>query len=265
MPREMRPPERRRQAKRQSSLNSQRRVPCPSVTTTAFSTAPKYGAGASPSEIEERAKRHICAQVVEYLPRCSGRGRMKVGEGSLTLPCVSFTASGAAAAAEGHGERDDVRNVVSTPPAALAVPKRTHEDMQDFLNELDGVAERAVGGGIGSNLGLSAGSAAKKTKPTLEHGQPLVAALWPQGKHKSKSDEGDIVDRSAIIKEPTTGGKLLSSDKLSGLKSSSWGGFPVQPTMLSAHLCDQGSTAARGAIAAFGRTSAFGDFSGSTA
>ena len=57
---------------------------------------------------------------------------------------------------------------------------------------------------------------------SLEHGQPLVAALWLQDKLKFESEEGGMVDRSAIVKELTTVGKFLSSDKFSGSKSSSW-------------------------------------------
>ena len=97
---------------------------------------------------------------------------------------------------------------------------------------------------------------------SLEHGQPLVAALWLQDKLKSESEEGDMVDRSAIVKELTTVGKFLSSDKFSGSKSSSWSGYPVQPPMLSPHFGDLGGTAALGAMAAFGGTSTLGGFSG---
>ena len=70
-------------------------------------TAAAFGAGGSPREIEERAKRDMCAQVAEYLWRCSGRGKMKVAEGYLIFPRISFSASGVAAAAEGHRDRDD--------------------------------------------------------------------------------------------------------------------------------------------------------------
>ena len=71
-----------------------------------------------------------------------------------------------------------------------------------------------------------------------------------------------MVDRSAIVKELTTVGKFLSSDKFSGSKSSSWSGYPVKPPMLSPHFGDFGGTAALGAMAAFGGTSALGGFSG---
>ena len=84
---------------------------------------------------------------------------------------------------------------------------------------------------------------------SLEHGQPLVAALWLQ-------------DKLAIVKELTTVGKFLSSDKFFGSKSSSWSGYPVQPPMLSPHFGDLGGTAALGAMAAFGGTSALGGFGG---
>ena len=84
---------------------------------------------------------------------------------------------------------------------------------------------------------------------SLEHGQPLVAALWLQ-------------DKLAIVKELTTVGKFLSSDKFFGSKSSSWSGYPVQPPMLSPHFGDFGGTAALGAMAAFGGTSALGGFGG---
>ena len=53
-----------------------------------------------------------------------------------------------------------------------------------------------------------------------------------------------MVDRSAIVKELTTIGKFISSDKLSGSKSASWDGFPVQPTILSRHFGGLGGTAA---------------------
>lgn len=130
-----------------------------------------FTAGGSSGEIEERAKRDMCAQMAEYLWRCSDRGRMRIVEGYLIFPRVAVTAPGEATAAEdlgerGHGEHDnDARNVMSAAPAASAAPKRTHEDMQDLVSELDGVAGSAGGGGDSSNLGLSAGSA-KKTKPT---------------------------------------------------------------------------------------------------
>ena len=109
----------------------------------------------------------MCAQVAEYLWRCSARGKMKVAEGYLIFPSISCSASGVAAAAESKRERDDdVQSVVSALPAGSAVPKRTHEDMRNLLSELDGMAERTGGEGDSSNLGVSAGSAAKKAKPT---------------------------------------------------------------------------------------------------
>ena len=95
---------------------------------------------------------------------------------------------------------------------------------------------------------------------SLENGQPLVAALWLKDKLKSESEEGDMVDRSAIVKELTTVGKFLSSDKFSGSKSSSWSGYPVQQPMLSPHFGDLGGTAALGSMTAFGGTSALGGF-----
>ena len=129
-------------------------------------TAAAFGAGGSPSKIEERAKRDMCAQVAEYLWRCSGRGKIKAAEGYLIFPSISFSASGVAAVAEGHRERDDdVQSVVCALPAGLAVPKRT-QDMQSLISELDGTAERTGGEGGSSNLGVSAGSATKKAKPT---------------------------------------------------------------------------------------------------
>ena len=71
-----------------------------------------------------------------------------------------------AAAAEGHRERDDdVQSVVSASPAGSAVPKRTQEDMQSLIRELDGMAERTGGEGSSSNVGVSAGSVAKMAKP----------------------------------------------------------------------------------------------------
>ena len=109
----------------------------------------------------------MCAQVAEYLWRCSARGKMKVAEGYLIFPSISFSASGVAAAAEGHRERDDnVQSVVSALPAGSAVPKRTHEDMQNLLSELDGMSERTAGEGDSSNLGVSAGSATKTVSYT---------------------------------------------------------------------------------------------------
>eukprot|EP00904_Undaria_pinnatifida_P000408 jgi/Undpi1/10368/HiC_scaffold_29.g12818.m1 len=299
-------------------------------------TAAAFGEGGSPGEIEERAKRDMCAQVAEYLWRCSGRGKMKVAEGYLIFPSISFSASGVAdvaATAEGYREHDDdVQSVASASPAGSTVPKRTQGDMQSLISELDGMAER--GEGNGSNLGVSAGSAKKKAKPTyvthrdkwnakyanllqatssldrlkclpepqqyghmtyikhliselerltrlddslrdarafiltlvagvehsMEHGQPLVAALWLQDKLKSESEEGDMVDRSAIVKELTTVGKFLSSDKFSGSKSSLWSGYPVP--LLSPPFGDLGGTAALGSMTAFGGTSALGSFDG---
>lgn len=109
-------------------------------------------------------------------------------------------------------------------------------------------------------LTLSAG-----VEHSLTHGQPLVAALWLQDKLKSESEEGDMVDRSTIVKELTTVGKFISSDRLSSSKSASWSGFPVQPTMLSPHFGGLGGTPAFGATAAFGGTSGFGGFGGSPA
>ena len=89
-------------------------------------TAAAFGGGGSPGEIEERARRDMCAQVAEYLWRCSGRGKMKVAEGCLIFPSISFSASGVAASAEGYRERDDdVQSVASASPAGSAVPKRT--------------------------------------------------------------------------------------------------------------------------------------------
>ena len=145
-------------------------------------TAAAFGAGGSPSDIEERAKRDMCAQVAEYLWRCSARGKMKVAEGYLIFPSISFSASGVAAAAEGHRERDDdVQSVVSALPAGSAVPKRSHEDMQSLISELDGMAGRTGGEGDSSNLGMSAGSAAKKTKPTyVTHKDKVSRMLDPR-------------------------------------------------------------------------------------
>jgi len=145
-------------------------------------TAAAFGAGGSPSDIEERAKRDMCAQVAEYLWRCSARGKMKVAEGYLIFPSISFSASGVAAAAEGHRERDDdVQSVVSALPAGSAVPKRTHKDMQNLLSELDGMAGRTGGEGDSSNLGVSAGSAAKKAKPTyVTHKDKVSRMLDPR-------------------------------------------------------------------------------------
>ena len=71
------------------------------------STAAACGAGGSPSEMKERAERDMCAEVAEYLWRFFDRGKRKVAEGYLTFPSISFSASGVAAAAEGHRERDD--------------------------------------------------------------------------------------------------------------------------------------------------------------
>ena len=68
---------------------------------------------------------------------------MKIAEGYLIFPSISFSASGVAAAAESKRERDDdVQSVVSALPAGSAVPKRTNEDMQTLLSELDGMAGR---------------------------------------------------------------------------------------------------------------------------
>eukprot|EP00904_Undaria_pinnatifida_P011838 jgi/Undpi1/7785/HiC_scaffold_23.g10258.m1 len=132
-------------------------------------TAAAFGGG-SPGEIEERAKRDMCAQVAEYLWRCSGRGKMKVAEGYLIFPSISFSASGVAgvaASAEGYRERDDdVQSVASASSAGSAVSKRTQGDMQSLISELDGMMERTGGEGSSSNLGVSAGSVTKKTKPT---------------------------------------------------------------------------------------------------
>eukprot|EP00904_Undaria_pinnatifida_P011834 jgi/Undpi1/7781/HiC_scaffold_23.g10254.m1 len=300
-------------------------------------TAAAFGGGGSPGEIEEHAKRDMCAQVAEYLWRCSGRGKMKVAEGYLIFPSISFSASGVAAAAEGHRERDDdVQSVASASPAGSAVLKRTQKDLQSLISELDGMAERTGGESSSSNLGVSAGSVAKKAKPTyvthkdkwnakyanllramssldrlkclrepqqyghmtyikhliselerltrlddslrdarafiltlvagvdfsLEHGQPLVAALWLQDKLKSESEEGDMVGRSAIVEELTTVGKFLSSDKFSGSKSSLWSGYPVQQPLLSPHFGDLGGTAALGSMTAFGGTSTLDSFGG---
>lgn len=52
-----------------------------------------------------------------------------------------------------------------------------------------------------------------------------------------------MVDRSAIVKELTTVGKFLSSDKLSGSKGSSRSGSG-QPTMLAPHYGGMGGAAA---------------------
>ena len=145
-------------------------------------TAAAFGEGGSPGEIEERAKRDMCAQVAEYLWRCSGRGKMKVAEGYLIFPSISFSASGVAdvaATAEGYREHDDdVQSVASASPAGSTVPKRTQGDMQSLISELDGMAER--GEGDGSNLGVSAGSAKKKAKPTyVTHRDKVSRMLDP--------------------------------------------------------------------------------------
>ena len=92
---------------------------------------------------------------------------------------------------------------------------------------------------------------------SLEHGQPVVTALWL-----------DMVDRAAIMEELTAVDKFLGSDKLLVPKSSAWGGYAVPPTMLSPHFRDLGGAAALGPMAAFGGASApgvFGGFSGSPA
>ena len=68
---------------------------------------------------------------------------MKVAEGYLIFLSISFSASGVAAAAEGHRKRDDdVQSIVSASPAGSAVPKRTQEDIQSLISELDEMAER---------------------------------------------------------------------------------------------------------------------------
>ena len=89
-------------------------------------TAAAFGGGGSPGEIEDRAKRDMCAQVAEYLWRCSGRRKMKVAEGYPIFPSISFSASGVAgvaASAEGYRDRDDdVQSVASASPAGSAVP-----------------------------------------------------------------------------------------------------------------------------------------------
>ena len=143
-------------------------------------TAAAFGEGGSSGEIEERAKRDMCAQVAEYLWRCSGRGKMKVAEGYPIFPSISFSASGVAfvaATAEGYRERDDdVQSVASASPAGSTVPKRTQGDMQSLISELDGMTER----GEGSNLGVSAGSVTKKAKPTyVTHRDKVIRVLDP--------------------------------------------------------------------------------------
>lgn len=66
----------------------------------------------------------------------------------------------------------------------------------------------------------------------MEDGQPLVAGPWLQDELKSESEEGEMVDRSAIVKKLTTVGKFLSSETLCGSKGSSWRG-PGQPAMVT--------------------------------
>lgn len=131
--------------------------------------------------------------------------------------------------------------------------------VQQLINELERLTrlDDSLRSARAFILTLSAG-----VEHSMEHGQPVVAALWLQDKLKSESEEGDMVDRPAIVKELTTVGKFLSSDKLSGSKSSSWNGAPVQPTMLSPHFGGLGGTAALGAMTAFGGASAFGGFGG---
>ena len=94
----------------------------------------------------------------------------------------SFSASGVAAAAESKRERDDdVQSVASALPAGSAVSKRTNEDMQTLLSELDGMAGRTGGEGDSSNLGMSAGLAAKKAKPTyVTHKDKVSRMLDPR-------------------------------------------------------------------------------------
>lgn len=98
----------------------------------------------------------------------------------------------------------------------------------------------------------------------MQHGQPPVAALWPQDKLQSESEEGDMVDRSAIVKELTAAGKFLRSDKLSGSRGLLWGAAPIRPTMLATYLGGVSGGMALGAMGAFGGGSTFRGFGGST-
>ena len=73
-----------------------------------------------------------------------------------------------------------VQTVVSASPAGSAVPKRAQEDMQTLISELDGMAESTRGQGGSSNLGASAGSVAKKAKPTyVTHKDKVSRMLDP--------------------------------------------------------------------------------------
>ena len=97
---------------------------------------------------------------------------------------------------------------------------------------------------------------------SLERGQPVVTAMWLQDKLKTESEEGDMVDRAAIIRELTSVGKFLGSDQLSAAPGLAWGGHPVPPTMLAPHFGDPGGAAAFGSMGAFGGASAPGSFGG---
>ena len=69
---------------------------------------------------------------------------------------------------------------MSASPAGSAVLKRTQEDTQSLISELDGMAERTGGEGGSSNLGVSACSAAKKAKPTyVTHKDKVSRMLDP--------------------------------------------------------------------------------------
>ena len=114
----------------------------------------------------------------DHLRHVGDGGRCEQPTGFFPGYCRSVWRTGISR--RNRGARYDVQSVASASPAGSTVLKRTQEDMQSLISELDGMAECTGGEGSSSNLGVSACLVAKKTKPTcVTHKDKVSSMLCP--------------------------------------------------------------------------------------